>query len=123
VTSATNQIRIHPPGQRTTDHDAVRSLSIHAPLATRKAQDVLVAAKKYVEKSGFLSSERSRIQKLQAECYELSSALEEDGFMREEAAEKGSAYVVIEFLSMFSDAFPNWQREYESLNRLIPLFF
>ena len=117
-----NQIRIQPPGQQITNPDAVQNLSMHAPLATRKTQDVLVAAKKYVEKSGFFSSERSRLQKMQSECYELSRALKQEGFMREEMEEKGQAYVVIEFLSLFSDAFPNWQKEYEALNRFVPMF-
>ena len=124
MASTPNQIRIHAPGQQITDSDAVQKLKqIHAPLATRKAQDVLVAAKKHVKKSGFFSSERSRLQKMQSECYELSRALKQDGFMQDEMEEKGQAFVVIEFLSLFSDAFPNWQKEYEALNRFVPMFF
>jgi hypothetical protein len=123
MTSTKNQIRIHPLGQQITDPDAFQKLSMHAPLSTRKSQDVLVAAKKYVNKSGFFSSERSRLQRMQSECYELSRALKQDGFMRQEMEEKGQAFVVIEFLSLFSDAFPNWQKEYEALNRFVPMFF
>ena len=123
MTSTSNQIRIHPPGQKITDPDAVQEISAHAPLATRKAQDVLVSAKKYVNKSGFFSSERSRLQKMQSECCELSRALKQDGFMIKEMKEKGQAFVVIEFLSLFSDAFPNWQKEYEALNHFVPMFF
>lgn len=123
MASIPNKIRIHPPGKQITDPEVVEKLTSHAPLATRKAQDVLVAAKKYVNKSGFFSSERSRLQKLQSVCYELDRALNEDGFMLNEMNEKGKAFVVIEFLSLFSDAFPNWQKEYEVLNRFVPMFY
>ena len=60
---------------------------------------------------------------MQSECYELARALKQDGFMSDELNQKGEEYVLIEFLSLFSDAFPNWQKEYETLNRFIPMFF
>ncbi len=53
------KIRIHRG--RITDPEAVEKLTSLAPAGFRKAQDVLVAAKKYVKKSGFFSSERSRL--------------------------------------------------------------
>lgn len=115
------KIRIHR--RRITDPEAVEKLTSHAPASFRKAQDVLVAAKKYVKKSGFFSSERSRLQKMQFECYELRRALEQDGFMMKELNQKREVYVLIEFLSLFSDAYPNWQKEYDTLNRFIPMFF
>ncbi len=43
--------------------------------------------------------------------------------MLNELNENGKAFVVIEFLSLFSDAFPNWQKEYEVLNRFVPMFY
>ena len=107
-----NKIRIHPPGRQITDPGRVEKISSHSPLGTRKAQDVLVAANKYVNKSGFLSSERSRLQKMQSECYELENALKQDGFMLDEMEKEGQEILVIEFLSLFSDAFPNCQKEY-----------
>lgn len=118
-----HKIRIHPPGQQITDPEAVETLTSYVPSGFRKAQDVLVAAKKYTNKSGLFSSERSRLQKMQSECYELARALKQDGFMSDELNQKGEEYVLIEFLSLFSDAFPNWQKEYETLNRFIPKFF
>ena len=118
-----HRIRIHQSGSAVTDANAANLLAGSAPTAFRKAQDVLVAAKKYIEKSGIFSSERSRLQKLQSECYDLSRALRSDGFMASERTRRGETFVLIEFLSSFSDSFPNWQKEYELLNRYIPLFF
>lgn len=106
-----NQIRIHLKGTgRITDEMASENLRSTTPRAFRKAQDLIVATAKYVKKSGFLSTEKSRLLKVQSEFYLLRKALKEDGFMETE----------IKYLSLFSDAFPNWQQEYEALNRLIP---
>lgn len=118
---AINQIRIHPKGTgRITDEAVSKILQSITPRAFRKAQDLIVATAKFVKKSGFLSTERSRLQKVQSEFYLLREALREDKFMENER-EKGD-FIVIKYLSLFSDAFPNWQEEYETLNRLIPMF-
>ena len=117
------RIRIHQPGTAYTDPLVVDELTRKAPTAFRKAQDVLVAAKKYDEKSGLFSSERSRLQKMQNECSELARALRSDGFLASERNSRGEFYVLVEFLSLFSDAFPNWQKEYKILNQYLPLFF
>lgn len=119
----TNTIRIHPVGTKVTDAEKAKILAASAPVAFRKAQDVLVAAKKYINKSGLFSTERSRVQKFQSECYELARALKFDEFMSNERTQKGEAFVFIEFFCSFSDAFPNWQKEYEALNRFVPLIF
>ncbi len=121
--SSDNEYKIRIHHGRTTDPEAVEKLTSRAPAGFRKAQDVLEVAKKYVKKSGFFSSERSRLQKVQFECYELEHALAQDGFMMKELNQKGEIYVLIEFLSLFSDAYPNWQKEYDTLNRFIPMFF
>jgi len=119
-----NQIKIYEHGSgKITDPVAVKELEDSTPNSFRKTQDVLVAAKKYINKSGLFSSERSRLQKIQAECYELSKALEKDGFLQEEINQKGRAWVMIEYLSLFSNAFPNWQEEYRVLNKFVPEFF
>ena len=119
----TDSIRIHPPGTRVTDNAKVQALTAMAPVSFRKAQDVLVAARKYANKSGFFTSERSRVQTLQAECYEMVRALRSDQFMPEEMERKGEVFVFVEFFSLFSDAFPNWQKEYDAVNRFVPLVF
>lgn len=114
-----SQIRIHPKGTgRITDKAASDNLQSTTPHAFRKAQDLIVATEKYVKKSGFFSTEKSRLLKVQSEFYLLRKALKEDGFMQTENS--GKDFAVIEYLSLFSDAFPNWQQEYEALNRLIP---
>ena len=116
-------IRIHELGSRTTDAEKVEKLSVLAQTGFRKAQDVLVAADKYINKKGFFSSERSRTQKLQSSLYELSHALRNDGFMADDPKSQDKIYVLYEFFSQFSDAFPNWQKEYATLNKFIPLCF
>lgn len=93
------------------------------PASFRKAQDVLVAARKYINKSGLFSTERSRLQQLQSECYELVRAMESDGYLSGERTQEHEAFAFIEFFGLFSDAFPNWQKEYEALNRFVLLIF
>ena len=115
------KIRIHHG--RITDPEAVEKLISLAPAGFKKVQDVLLTTEKYVKKSGFFSSERSRLQKMRFECYELKRALEQDGFMTKELSQKKEVYVLIEFLSLFSDACPNWRNEYNTLSRFIPTFF
>ena len=58
--------------------------------------------------------------KVQSEFYILKEALKIDGFAKKEDDPLHSE--AIEFLSLFSDAFPNWQPEYEAINDLIPDF-
>ena len=125
-----NEIRIHPPGERTTDYEFAAMMSRVYPLSFRKAQDLLAATRKYVYKKGLFSTERSRMQKMQGECYALLEALKKDfeeetpGFRDEEWREKrGTIEHLYSFLSTFSDTFPNWQEEYSALNRFIPQFF
>lgn len=118
--SKISSIRIHASGQgRITDVKAVKSLLNLTPRAFKKSQDLLVATKKYLKKSGLFSNETKRMQKIQSEYYSLLKALEQDDFIKENEDKKQKAY---EYLSLFSDAFPNWQNEYETLNRYIPHF-
>lgn len=121
TTSLANQIRIHPSGTgRTTDQAASQNLYSQTPHSFRKAQDLIVAASKYIKKSGFFSTEKSRLRKVQTSFYSLQKALKEDGFLEQNRNENGDVWIIVEYLSLFSDAFPNWQPEYEVLNRLIP---
>lgn len=119
-----HEIRIYPPGQKTTDYENAKILSKDFPTSFRKAQDVLVATEKYVKKKGFFSTESSRIQRMQGECYELAEALKNDDYMTNELKKKnGKIKVLFTFFSTYSDLFPNWQEEYKALNRFIPQFF
>lgn len=56
------------------------------------------------------------------ELVQLGKALEQDRY-RSEAATRWGGYhktaAVVDFLSQFSDAFPNWQKEYELLNKIL----
>lgn len=119
-----NKIKIHPQGSGLlTDKAKVEELQNKTPNAFREAQDVLTNTDKYINKKGWFSSEKSRIQNLQESIYNLYRAIQKDGFMSEKADEHGSAWITIEYLSHFSDAFPNWQEEYRALNKFIPKCF
>lgn len=121
TTYLNNLIRIHPKGAgRVTDQIASKSLKSQAPHAFHEAQDLVVATSKYIKKSGLFSTEKSRLLKIQSSYYRLKKALRDDNFLEQEVDKKGSTWITVEYLSLFSDAFPNWQPEYEILNRLIP---
>lgn len=114
------RIRIHPIGQgHRTNTELVKRLSQQTPESFRKAQDVLLAAEKYNQGSGLIKSESPLIQKLQTEIYGLKNALREDNYKPE--LNRSPMQLVFAYLNEWSDAFPNWQREYVTLNDFIPL--
>jgi hypothetical protein len=115
------EIRIHPAGVgHSTNHELARSLEQATPRSYRKAQDVLVAAKHYVAGPRLFRSRKSLIQRLQKEIYELKDAI-----LDERSEDRGNSHVEILFayLSIVSEAHPNWQREYTALNKFIPMCF
>lgn len=118
-----NEIRTYTPGSRTTDYGKAKQIQKITPTSFKKAQHVLNYAAKYVKNSGLFSTEKSRAQKLQTAIYDLEKALEQDGFMLNEKKKNGKAWVLIEYFSLFSDAFPNWQKEYQTLSKFIPKCF
>ena len=74
-------IRIHPSGSdRVTDGELVRGLTQNTPRSCRKAQDVIVAASRFLKGPSVFRSHRSLTQKLQKEIYELEKALLEEGY-------------------------------------------
>lgn len=118
-----NGITIHPPGIKLTDAEKAAVLALSTPTAFQVSQNLMVAAEKFRNnKGGLFSLRKSRIKNLQALIYELSRALRTDGFSTNFQAESDTEILFI-YLSAFSDAFPNWQPEYETLNRFIPQCF
>jgi hypothetical protein len=123
ITGLVNQIRIHARGAGlVTNQATLQNLQSSTPHALRKAQDLVVATSKYRKKSGLFSTEKSRLIKVQHSFYDLQRALIEDGFLEQKRDKNGDIWITIEYLSLFSDTFPNWQPEYEVLNQLIPHF-
>jgi hypothetical protein len=115
-------IRIHTAGQgRSTNTSLAAYLEKTTPRSCRKAQDVLVAAEKYVDGPKFFRSRKSLIQNLQRELYSLKDLLVEEKY--EGNSKLTSTELLFLYLSEFSDAYPNWQREYAALNKFIPLCF
>ena len=113
-------IRIHDVRGQQTNWEKAKELSRKWPRSYRKTQDLLTAAKRYAQKKGWFSTERSRLLRVQSEIYALNKALQTETAPIMLATATPAAFM-IEFLSAFSDAFPNWQVEYSVLNRLIPL--
>ena len=113
------QIRIHPLGSGLTDPEQAMQLTAIAPTAFRKAQDLLVAADHYLHKKSIFSTKSSRLKAVHKQLDRLLAALKHDGFISGDVfAEEEIDWLFI-FLSEFSDSFPNWQEEYETLNGLI----
>lgn len=121
LTPPDNEIHIHPPGTRVTDMDCVVKMAKRTPKSFKIAQHVLVCTSKYIRKKGIFSSEKSRAKNLYQSINELNRALDRDFFMHRPM--HGPAWRMIEYFSHISDAFPNWQKEYEALNTLIPSAF
>ena len=115
-------IRIHRSG-RMTDPALAEALSAQAPTAFRKAQDVLVAAQKYQTKAGrVFSTEASRAKALESELIALDAALQRDQYpsiSKWRAGGQTRAERLVSFFNAFSDAFPNWQDEYQLIEKAI----
>lgn len=109
--SKPDQILIHHG--RTTDKGLMNQLMDSHPLSFRKAQDLVVAVKKFINRSGFFSNDEKRFLKVQTEFSGLLHALAMEGF--DEGDEIAS---FTSFMNIFSVAFPNWPREYEALNEI-----
>lgn len=115
-----DEIRVYPPGARVTDTAVAEYLARETPKSFSAAQNLLVAAEKYrLRKGGIFSSQKARIQKLQDSVYALQKALKDDRYAEGVSFEREEK-MVFEYLSRFSAAFPNWQPEYEALNKFIP---
>lgn len=105
-----------------TDANEVHAIMRIAPMAHRRAQDVLVAAKKVIQKKGLFSSERSRVTNLIEALRSLHLALDQDGYANVAGSSSGKARMFA-FFNRFARAYPNWQAEYSLLNRVIPHLF
>jgi hypothetical protein len=103
------------PANRTTDRVAAKTIERLYPTANKKAQRLLMAARKYNNRSGLFSTDTSRIQAMQAATYELGNALVDDNA----TSHPVKADSIIEFMCLFSMAYPNWQGEYELLSDFI----
>lgn len=108
-------IRVHDSGARVTNKSKANELSDKTPQSFREVQSLLTATDDY------LSSDRkdSELSNVHGSIQNLEEALRSDGYNKDDnPAEK-----MISYLSLFSDAFPNWQPEYRELNKIIPEYF
>jgi hypothetical protein len=113
-------IRIHPKGSKISDYEKGEKLRKLYPNAFKIVQEVLVDTDNYLNKKGQLSNVESRIKKLQKSIYNLLNALLADGFMSEQLTKYGPTWIIFDYMSLFSDAFPNWQDKYHFLNKFVP---
>ncbi len=115
-----NRIEITPAGKATTDYEQAVNLQEIAPRSFKKTQDLLVAAKKYAKGGSWFASEKSCLQTMQQEVYMLGRILQDEEW-GDRSTNKDER--VFSFLNQFARMFPNWQREYEILNKWIPMFY
>ena len=128
-------IRIHPKGSgRVTDQQMVNYLSSTNPEGFRAAQKLLTATEKFVAGKGFFSTPESRLTKVVDQLLDIEFSISQRPHKPETfTALLGSigggsddpearCAVLFDYLSKVSDAFPNWQREYEALNELVPMY-
>jgi hypothetical protein len=108
-------IKIHPAGTRVTDKSKVSELSSKTPKSFQEAQLLLTATEDYLS-SG---KEEPDLKKVNKAIQDLHVALQADEFDEGE----GAIETMTNYLSHFSDAFPNWQPEYKELSKLIPGYF
>jgi hypothetical protein len=94
-----------------------------SPQAFMKAQDVLVAAKKFRTNRGWFVSDQKKATVMAAALGALSAQLVEDKFwdpcLGEDQVTKASQ--VFAYFTCFAEAFPDWDPEYGLLNRTISL--
>lgn len=116
-------IQITPKGAATTDYDAARHLHALFPKSSRISQDVIVAAEKFLARSGGLfSTDKLRKLKLIDEIQKLDRALISEVYPRIKTTANFSGRV-LGFLDVFAQIFPNWQEVYVFLNEFIPSEF
>lgn len=115
-----NKIRIHSRGTKKTDKQAVAQLQNSTPEAWGIAKNILVTAAKYQKSGGIFSSKQKREKQLENQIYMLEKALRRHKFREIQMYSEGPVNVLIEYFSLVSDAYPNWQNEYVLLNKYIP---
>jgi len=115
-----NKIHIHSRGTKKTDKQAVAQLQESTPEAWGIAKKILVTAAKYLKGGGIFSSKQKRGKQLENEIYKLEKALRRHKFREIQMYSEGPVSVLIEYFSLVSDAYPNWQNEYTLLNDFIP---
>lgn len=112
-------IMIYHPGLAVTDKDRVQVLVAASGLAHRKGQDLLVAARKMIKRSGFFSSDEKRLLNVLTEVRGLCEALKMAPEMYRYVKSFGEKGSLLRYLNYFSGAYPNWQDEYIAVNMLL----
>lgn len=130
-------IRIHPKGSgRVTDSQAVLLLNEISPKSLSIAKNLLTATAKHnggfalFALFGFFSTPESRYKKvtdlldallasLKAEGFFLSASLLRVEESTTEVINASPQHLLVHFLCLVSDAYPNWQHEYSTMNSII----
>lgn len=118
--SYVEMIRIHQVGSDLSvrpSKEAKIYMAQSAPYAYNAAQSIITFARKCAKKPGLFSNPVSHLPALDEACIALITAIEHHGLEGVNGEMTPS-----EFMSVFSDAHPNWQKEYDYLNRNSPYF-
>jgi len=114
-------IRIHQsdPSPATIQR-LVSRLEQATPRSSKKAHDVVAAAKAYAQAQDAAPSQSGPIQDLQREILDLRDCLRDEKYLSQ--SNLTPVELLFAYLSDFSDAHPRWRHEYSVLNRFIPKF-
>lgn len=109
-----------------TDKPLAVAIAIYSPRANKAGKKALLAIDRLLKRKGFFSNDQKRLKRVYEAMVRLHRALEEDGYIDVPAGGgDGNPYHdrMSSFLCTFARAYPNWQPEYEYLNRLLPEFY
>jgi len=105
------------------DYLKASKLIDRSPRAFMKAQDVLVAARKFRTNRGWFVSDRRKAEVMAIALRELSVALMTENFwdasFKENRVTKAS--LLFAYFTRFAEAFPDWRPEYQILDKTIPM--
>ena len=105
-----------------TKTDVLRALRADVPHGFRRAQELLIDARRVLKESGASDGplQPAALGTLREACHALAAALSEDGWMPAEEIAGNEAAAIDVFLQRFELAFQNWQDEYALVRRLLP---
>jgi len=98
--------------------EAKKILCRSAPYAYNAAQRIVIVARKCAKPPGLFSNPARHLPSLTEACEALLVAIQHHSLKDD----SGRLLTASDLMSLFSDAHPNWQKQYEYLNQHCPYF-
>jgi len=130
----TTNVRINTNYGKITDPDMVNLLISMNKNAFKHAQNLLLSCDKYINKKGFFSSEKSRMEEVIRAYKAVKMSLLYEGFdytqiqylfedklkyLKDNNIEISHEIEFIFYMCAVSDALPNWQKEYDFISDFV----